>query len=110
VLSILVMLGLLSAGLEGAVDAVRIAHDPDPSAPHEGHDHHSHPAPSGDPNEHGDGDSGGHAHTCHCGLHVPPLAPTVATVALSFRHVRPLTEPTLHASSLGPPPLPPPIA
>jgi hypothetical protein len=105
--SILAMLGLLAAGFEGAIDAVDVAHDQDPSGMHEEHHAHTH---ADDPAQPGDTDAGSHQHTCHCGLHVPPLFLSATAIVSQLRHVRPLTEPALHALALEPPPLPPPIA
>lgn len=100
----LIVLGLLSTGLEGVFDAVDVAHDGSSTGLHE--EHHSH---SGDPSSPDDPDSIGHSHYCHCGLHVPPLFAMATVISTDLQHVQLVTERAFHALALGPPPLPPPI-
>ena len=101
----LVVLGLLSAGLEGVRDSVDIVHDGDSAEMHE--KHHSLPEGPASP-DHTDPD--GHSHYCHCGLHLPPLFAAATVTLARLQHANPVTVVELHALDLGPPPLPPPIA
>ena len=104
-ITVLVVLGLLSTGFEGALDSVDVAHDGGATGMHE--EHHSH---SDDPSSPDHPDSEEHSHYCHCGLHVPPLFASATLMTSNLQHVDPVASFTFHALALGPPPLPPPIA
>jgi hypothetical protein len=102
---VLIVLGLLSTGFEGVLDAAHVTHDGTATGLHEEHDPHpQHPSSPGQP------DSEGDVHYCHCGLHVPPLFASVSLATSELQHIDPVTISTFNTLMVGPPPLPPPIA
>jgi len=104
-ITVLVVLGLLTTGFEGALDSFEIAHSGGAAGLHE--EHHAHPDAPSSPDH---PDSENHSHYCHCGLHVPPLFASATVAIVELQHVDPVTISTFQALALGPPPLPPPIA
>jgi hypothetical protein len=108
-MAILVVLGLLSAGLEGARDSVDVLHVGAASG-HEEHHSFSGKASPDHPSSPDHPDTDGHSHYCHCGLHVPALFASAIAAPPKLQHVQRVTEPVLKALAHGPPPVPPPIA
>jgi len=101
---ILVLIGMMLAGFEGAADAAG------PEMPHgqdHGHEFHG----SAHANNHEQGDVADYDdHFCHCGMHAVALLPVIVT-PVAQKSSRPNTRLDRRVSSLaGPPLLRPPIS
>lgn len=134
VTSVLLILGLLTASLEGAADKVTLSNLDGGSGPHElhqqhhwdgpanlgddhargrdhggGHDHDRGHDQGGDAADHDGGDPS-HTHVCHCGLHAPPFASHSIAVGSTGQYLEPLFDQARYASLSSAPLLRPPIA